>query len=111
MRRVGRLGAWCVLWVAASSVTVRGQETDFEAKQQEILARLARTGSSTRDVAVHQPPLIDAAQSDLADDEPVIGVALGGESKAYPLTMLFGGAGIFELLNDTCGGEPIAPSW
>ncbi len=39
--------------------------------------------------------------------DPVIGVSLGGEAKAYPITVM----GVHELGNDTIGGIPIAVSW
>ena len=39
--------------------------------------------------------------------DPVIGVALNGEAKAYPVPVM----GVHELGNDTIGGVPIAPSW
>lgn len=39
--------------------------------------------------------------------DAVIGVALGGEAKAYPITIM----GVHELGNDTLGGIPIAVSW
>jgi len=37
----------------------------------------------------------------------VIGVAIGKEAKAYPISVM----GRHELINDTCGGQPIAVSW
>lgn len=43
----------------------------------------------------------------IRDDEPVIGVFLGGEAMAYPISIM----GIHELVNATCGGQPIAASW
>lgn len=43
----------------------------------------------------------------IREDEPVLGVALGGEAKAYPIAIM----GRHELANDTCGGQPIAASW
>ena len=55
--------------------------------------------------------MIESSASDLGDDEPVIGIQIDNDARAYPLTMLFGGGGIFELLNDTCAGRPIAVSW
>lgn len=41
------------------------------------------------------------------DRDPVIGVVIGGEAKAYPIRTM----GIHELGNDTLGGIPIAVSW
>lgn len=43
----------------------------------------------------------------IRDDEPVIGVFLGGEALAYPISIM----GVHELVNTTCGGQPIAASW
>jgi hypothetical protein len=39
-------------------------------------------------------------------DDPVIGIEIGGEAKAYPLVVM----GSHELANDVCGGKPIAVS-
>ena len=41
------------------------------------------------------------------DRDAVIGVAHGGEAKAYPITIM----GVHELGNDTIGGVPIAVTW
>lgn len=41
------------------------------------------------------------------DRDPVIGIILNGEAKAYPISTM----GIHELGNDTLGGVPIAVSW
>jgi hypothetical protein len=40
-------------------------------------------------------------------DEPVIGLFLGGEARAYPISVMGG----VELVNDTCGEVPVAVSW
>ena len=40
-------------------------------------------------------------------DEPVLGVALGGEAVAYSLWYLDG----HEIVNDLVGGTPIAATW
>ena len=45
--------------------------------------------------------------SDIREEEPVIGVAIGSEAKAYPISIM----GRHELANDTCGGRPITASW
>ena len=41
------------------------------------------------------------------DRDPVIGVIILGEAKAYPVSTM----GIHELGNDSLGGVPIAVSW
>lgn len=43
----------------------------------------------------------------VADGELVLGVALGGEARAYPINMLTGPER--EVINDTLGGRPILP--
>ena len=54
------------------------------------------------------PELTPAAEAKmLRDEEPVIGVAIGDEAKAYPISIM----GVHELANDTCGGKPILTSW
>ena len=61
----------------------------------------------------HYPVLFDprfATRNEapqIKDDEPVLGLLIGGEAKAYPISVL----GRHELVNDTCGGLPIAASW
>ncbi len=54
------------------------------------------------------PELVPAAEATtLEDDEYVLGVEVAGEARAYPI----GALGHSELLNDVCGGVPIAASW
>lgn len=57
------------------------------------------------------PPMLSAAQAEaeraIFPRDAVIGVAHGGEAKAYPITIM----GVHELGNDTIGGVPIAVSW
>lgn len=57
---------------------------------------------------LHNPKLVRASEAtDLRDDDRVIGVAIGKEAKAYPISVM----GVHELGNDSCGGTPIAVSW
>jgi len=54
------------------------------------------------------PKMLGVAEAtDLLDGEPVLGVVVAGEAKAYPISIM----GVHELVNDTCGGQPIAASW
>lgn len=57
------------------------------------------------------PTMISAeeaeAQGIVYDRAAVIGVAHGGEAKAYPVAVM----GVHELGNDTIAGIPIAVSW
>lgn len=109
-----RHGAVVVLglcWFLSSYDCAAQKKTNFEERHKAIKERFEKRKGRRRNSRVQKPPMIKAADSDLAEGEPVIGVFLAGEARAYPLTMMFGGGGIFELLNDTCGGLPIAASW
>jgi len=58
---------------------------------------------------LNNPEMVSAKRADsfLSDDDPVIGIDLGGEQKAYPVSIM----GRHELANDTCGKIPLAVSW
>jgi len=67
-------------------------------------------------VLSRQPPITDfpvvsatVAKARLREDELVLGVEVGGETRAYPLNMLNGP--MREILNDTLGGRAIAATW
>lgn len=57
------------------------------------------------------PKMLSAGEAEargvIFDRDMVIGVARGGEAKAYPITIM----GVHELGNDTIDGVPIAVSW
>ena len=57
------------------------------------------------------PQMVSVAEAEdmgvVFDRDPVIGVALNGEAKAYPVTVM----GVHELGNDTVGGVPISVEW
>ena len=59
----------------------------------------------------NNPDMLSAGQAEadrvIFPRDAVIGVAHGGEAKAYPITIM----GVHELGNDTIGGVPIAVSW
>ncbi len=57
------------------------------------------------------PRMLDAATAEqqrvVHDRDAVIGIAINGDARAYPITIM----GVHELGNDTVGGVPIAVSW
>ena len=57
--------------------------------------------------ALDAPTVVAAADAPWPDDARVIGVALGGEARAYPLRVLVW----HELVNDTVGGQPVLVSY
>lgn len=70
--------------------------------------------AASRPLSEEEIPMVDraefipAAQAGfLEDDELVLGVALGGEAKAYPIRIL----GLYEVINDRFGDTAIAATW
>lgn len=58
--------------------------------------------------AIWNPEAIPAAAATwLADDDRVLGLAIGGEARAYPLRILES----HEMVNDVLGGRPVAPNY
>lgn len=56
---------------------------------------------------VYEPQFQSAAEAPLRDEELVIGVALDGEAKAYPITVLRSR----EMVNDEMAGIPTLVTW
>ena len=61
--------------------------------------------------AIKDAPFQSAEQAEemLSDSDLVLGVSIGDESRAYPITMLCGPRR--EIINDTLGGSKIASTW
>ena len=56
---------------------------------------------------VYDPQFIPAAEADLDDEQLVLGVAIDGEAKAYPIAVL----NPREMVNDELAGVPILATW
>ena len=93
------------LMLTLSLAVVAIAEEDIEAEYDRTARRAtARDGFPV----LNNPKMTPAGRArDVRDDEPVIGIAIGKEAKAYPLSVM----GRHELANDTCGKQPIAVSW
>lgn len=59
--------------------------------------------------AILNPEFVDAKTADfwMEPDEPVLGVSINGDNRAYSIAML----SRHEIVNDVVGGEPIAVTW
>ncbi len=59
--------------------------------------------------AIRAPEFVGAAGAEawMNAEEPIIGVELDGDARAYPVAML----SRHEIVNDTVGGAPIAVTW
>ena len=58
-------------------------------------------------VPVYQPAFVPAAEVGWPDDADVIGVAMDGRAKAYPVSFLT----FREIVNDELAGTPILVTW
>lgn len=56
---------------------------------------------------IYEPQFASAADAPLLDEELVMGIALGGEAKAYSITVLRSR----EMVNDELAGIPILVTW
>ena len=56
---------------------------------------------------VYSPMFVPASEADLPDDELVIGLAIGDDTRTYPAGILFAR----EMVNDVVGGVPVLVSW
>ena len=57
--------------------------------------------------SIDDPRFVTAAEAEIADDAWVLGVAIGGEAKAYSLNLL----NRHEVVNDRVGDRPVAAVW
>ena len=56
---------------------------------------------------VYNPTFASASEAPIQDDELVMGLAIAGEAKAYPVTVLR----FREMVNDEIAGWPVLVSW
>jgi hypothetical protein len=56
---------------------------------------------------VYDPQFFNAGEAGLQDDELVMGLAIDGEAKAYPVTVLR----FREMVNDEVAGWPVLVTW
>ena len=59
--------------------------------------------------AILQPQFVTAAEAQAWMDptEKVLGISIGGEHHAYPISVL----SRHEIVNDVVGGQPVAVTW
>jgi hypothetical protein len=97
------------LLVAAPAGAEAPLANGFRLESGRIDVAEVRAGGPARDgiPALSDPRAVAASEGEWDDDEAVIGVALGGEARAYPLTVLVW----HELVNDLVGGVPLLVSY
>lgn len=84
-----------------------GWRTDFT-KSDVDFAEIRNILGPDRIPAIDNPLFVPiAAENELADREPVIGVVIEGEARAYPLRIMMW----HEIVNDVVGGLPVAVTY
>lgn len=82
--------------------------TFFNELEAEFGERAFRAVGRDEFHVLDHPEMVAAADAEKVRDEDfVVGIAIGGQAKAYPVSPLDSS----ELANDTCGDIPIAASW
>jgi hypothetical protein len=108
--RIGQIAAAVVvLALGTAALAAPPSRNGFVLEPASIDAREILPGGPPRDgiPALDHPAPVAAAGAPWSDDERVIGVAIDGEARAYPLAILLW----HELVNDTLAGRPILVSY
>jgi len=94
----------CVLRASAAAHTTHYPDIPADGDFQPMVA-------APMQHAITEFPVVSATEADeeLYDYELVLGVTVGGESRAYPINTLTGPQR--EIINDTLGGRAIAATW
>lgn len=71
------------------------------------LGRLYQVLETDEIEPVYDPVFETAGRTRLGDEQLVMGVAINGEAKAYPISILH----IREMVNDVVGGTPVLVTW
>jgi Protein of unknown function (DUF3179) len=99
----------------AAEGTADGKDGKKERKTVRVRAQTRPGGPVVEEeMAIHASPVDPAVvkageieEGSIADDELVLGVVVGGVSRAYPIRYL----ALYEIVNDRLGGAALAPSW
>ncbi len=90
------------------SATPSPAPTATEPPLPEIdLGRLYQVLETDEIEPIYDPIFEKAGRTRLGDEQLVMGVAIGGEAKAYPISILH----IREMVNDEVGGTPVLVTW
>jgi hypothetical protein len=107
-----RLGSWALVLLALALVSCGPAitspppvtvETEPATPEYQWNQLLMRDGIAP----IYEPEFVPAGKSGYKDDELVMGVAIDGEAKAYPVGLLNGR----EMVNDELAGTPILVTW
>ncbi len=88
-------------WVAVAT------QPGLTPEERAILSRTYRVLSKDDILPIYHPQFVSAAKAPYSPDELVLGAEIGGDAKAYPITILRGR----EMVNDELHGVPILVTW
>ncbi len=100
------LASWLAL-AQAGAVGGAADHNGFDLTGSLVPADDIHLGGPQRDgiPALDAPSFVAAAEAEfLADEDPVLGLVLGGEARAYPIAIL----SWHEIVNDRVAGHPVA---
>jgi hypothetical protein len=103
---VALLWPWLVSPCLADPAQWRGEWPDTDFSKHSVAYYEILSGGPPKDgiPAIDDPAFVPVAEADLPDREPVIGLTIGDDSRAYPLRILMW----HEIVNDMVGGVPVA---
>ena len=89
----------------SESVSVPNDSESGAVRELEIVRLLGKDAIP----AILEPEFVSMSEADqwMSPREGVLGVSIGGEDRAYPVSML----SRHEIVNDVVGGEPVAVTW
>ena len=89
----------------SESVIVPDDSETGEGRELEIVRLLGKDAIP----AILEPEFVSVSEADLwmSPEEGLLGVSIGGEDRAYPVSML----SRHEIVNDVVGDKPVAVTW
>lgn len=98
--------AGCLMILASGAVALVGEPPETERFRDAPLVRLLPPDAIP---AIDAPRLVSREEAErfMLAEEPVLGVVVGGDARAYSLWILDS----HEIVNDTLGSTPIAATW
>ena len=83
------------------SLSLKAQDSDREFNPKTVINRVFEP--------ITNFPIVSVTETELENNELVLGTIINGEARAYPINMLTGPRR--EILNDRLGNQAIAATW
>ncbi len=100
MRRITFSGLIMGTLVLSASSVIAESPIDLPSEFKQIIPR-------GQIASIDTPEFVSAAEAEISDDAWVLGVAIGGEARAYSLNLL----NRHEIVNDRLGDHAFAAVW